>query len=317
MLDVMRGPRRHGRPYFVTAPALPLCASVLVSGLAFWTPLGAQVTQSHIKHGVVYSSMIRNQLSSVPPDRIEGLDTAVPAAAAGDELCFLSPLTGIRSPTTGVTSLEVPGKARKDFQRACRFASDKKPTKAEEHLRKALLEDAQYPAAWVLLGQVLKEQKKPEDARSACTQALRIDPDYVPADLCLADLYAVEQRWEDMLRFANAAVALDPVNDPHAYFYAAGAYLGLHRVAEAERSALKAVEIDKSKREPRTHFLLAQIYEIERKPDAEAAQLQEYLKSVTDPQEVAMVKKYLVDLTGNRGNADPEVAAQQSRERLP
>lgn len=312
MLDVMRGPRCNGRPYFVTAPAFPLCASVLVTGLAtLWTALAAQVTQSHIKHGVVYSSMIRNQLSSVPPDRIEGLDTAAPAAAAGDELCFLSPLTGIRSPTAGVGSLGVPGKARKDFQRACSAASDKKPAKAEEHLRKALQDDAQYPAAWVLLGQVLKEQKKSDDARSACSQALRVDPDYLPADLCLADLYAVEHGWEEMLRFANAAVALDPVDDPHAYFYAAGAYLALHRVAEAERSALKAAEIDKSKREPRTHFLLAQIYEIERKPDAEAAQLQEYLKSATDPQEVAMVKKYLADLTGDRGDANPDVVVQQ------
>jgi Transposase DDE domain len=35
-------------------------------------------------------------------------------------------------------------------------------------------------------------------------------------------------------------------------------------------------------------------------PEAEAAQLQEYLKSATDPQEVAMVKKYLAELAGNR-----------------
>jgi hypothetical protein len=68
---------------------------------------------------------------------------------------------------------------------------------------------------------------------------------------------------------------------------------------EAEKSALKAAEIDKTNREPRTHFLLAQIYEAERKPDAEAAQLEEYLKSVGDPQEKAMVKKYLAELAGN------------------
>jgi hypothetical protein len=38
---------------------------------------------------------------------------------------------------------------------------------------------------------------------------------------------------------------------------------------------------------------------MQRKPDAEAVQLEEYLKSANDPQEVAMVKKYLADLTGN------------------
>ena len=126
----------------------------------------------------------------------------------------------------------------------------------------------------------------------------RADPTYLPADLCLADLCAIEQRWQDMLRFANASIALDPANNFHAYFYAAGAYYGLHQLPEAETNALKAAEIDKDQREPRTHFLLAQIYELQHEPDAEAAQLREYLKSATDPQDVAMVKKYLADLTG-------------------
>jgi tetratricopeptide (TPR) repeat protein len=71
------------------------------------------------------------------------------------------------------------------------------------------------PAAWVLLGQVLKAQQKLEEARHACSQALGSDPNYLPADLCLADLSAIEQRWEEILRYASAAVALDPVNDPH------------------------------------------------------------------------------------------------------
>jgi len=198
--------------------------------------------------------------------------------------------------------LEVSGPARKDFRRACRAASDKKWASAEEHLRKALQKDPQYTAAWVLLGQLLKAQQKPDDARGACSQALRVDPNYLAADLCLADLFAVEQRWEEMLRFANSAVALDPASNPQAYFYAAGAYLGLQRLPEAERSALRAAEIDKTNREPRTHFLLAQIYEVERRPDAEAAQLQEYMKSVNDPEQVAMVKKYLADIARNRRN---------------
>ena len=152
----------------------------------------------------------------------------------------------------------------------------------------------------MLLGQVLKAQKKPDEARDACSQALRADPNYLPADLCLADLCAVEQRWEEMLRFANNAIALDPSDDARAYFYAAGAYFGLHHLPEAEKTALKAAESDQALREPRIHFLLAQIYEIERKPDAEAAQLQVYLKSLTDPQEVAIIRKYLADLRGNR-----------------
>jgi len=94
-------------------------------------------------------------------------------------------------------------------------------------------------------------------------------------------------------------VALDPVNNVHAYFYVAGTYFGLHRLPAAEKNARMAAELDKKQHEPRTHFLLAQIYEMQHKPDAEAAQLREYLKSATDPQDVAMVKKYLADLREN------------------
>lgn len=245
-------------------------------------------------------SLIHSPLPSVPDDRVTGPDRAVSASVTNDESCFMAPLTGVRSPTAGVASFTVPGRARKDFQRACSEVSYKRLAKAEEHLHSALRVDEKYSAAWVLLGQVFKAQQKPEDARSACSHALRVDPNYLPADLCLADLCAIEQKWEEMLHFANMAVALDPTKEPRSYFYVAGGFFGLRRLIEAEKSALKAVEIDSTKREPRTHFLLAQIYEIERKPDAEAAQLEEYLKSAGDPQEITMVKKYLADLTANR-----------------
>ena len=185
----------------------------------------------------------------------------------------------------------MPGRARKDFQRACKAANERRLSKAEEHLRQALQADAQYPAAWLLLGQVLKAQQKPDDARQACAQALKVDPNYLPAGLCLAELCAIEQKWDEMLRLANASIALDPANNFHAYFYAAE-HISDCIGCPKHKNALRAAEIDKDQREPRTHFLLAQIYELQHEPEAEAAQLREYLKSATEPQDVAMVKKY-------------------------
>jgi Tfp pilus assembly protein PilF len=296
----MRGTRRHGRLCFPVEPAFPLWAGVLICITAAFSTvsLTAQATRASLgDHGFGYD--FHNVIPSIPDDRVKVPDRVPTAITSGDESCFMPPLTGVRSPTTGVASLKVEGAARKAFQHGCGAASHKNLSKAEEQLRKALRDNPQYPAAWVLLGQVLKAEQKPEDASDACSQALKVDPNYLPADLCLADVLAAERRWEEMLRFANIAVALDPSNDPQAYFYAAGAYFALHKLEEAEKKALRAAEIDKTRREPRTHFLLAQIYEVERKPDAEAAQLREYLKSVTDPQEVAMVKKYLADLSGN------------------
>jgi len=44
------------------------------------------------------------------------------------------------------------------------------------------------------------------------------------------------------------------------------------------------------------HFLLAQIYEAKGNREGEAAQLREYLKYASDPNDVAMVKRYLSQL---------------------
>jgi hypothetical protein len=57
---------------------------------------------------------------------------------------------------------------------------------------------------------------------------------------------------------------------------------------------LRALEIAKSNVDPRVHFLLAQIYEGDR--ENEAAQLREYLRYATDPNDVAMVRRYLSEL---------------------
>jgi tetratricopeptide (TPR) repeat protein len=142
--------------------------------------------------------------------------------------------------------------------------------------RRALEADALYPAAWVLLGQVLKAQQKPEGARGARAQALRANPNYLPADLCLADLCAIEQRWQDMLRFANATIALEPANNFHAYFLRGW---GILRTAPAARSRDQCFEGGGDRQGPAgnpEHFLRAQIYELQHEPDTEAAQLREY-----------------------------------------
>jgi predicted Zn-dependent protease len=81
-----------------------------------------------------------------------------------------------------------------------------------------------------------------------------------------------------------------------AYEYNAAANLNLHNLPEAEKSALRGAEIDKSNIDPRLHFLLAQIYEAKGDRAGEAAQLREYLKFASDPNDVAMVKNYLADL---------------------
>ena len=95
------------------------------------------------------------------------------------------------------------------------------------------------------------------------------------------------------MKTSERALEIDPATDAIAYDFNAAANFNLHNLSKAERSALRAIDIDRNNSDPRVHFLLAQIYEAEGNPTNEAAQLREYLKYTTDPKDVAMVTGYL------------------------
>ena len=213
-----------------------------------------------------------------------------------DEHCFLPPLNNLDRSSVGVTDLQASSKAQREQEAGCTALRSNKAVEAETHLRKAVKEWPNYSASWVVLGQVLEAQQKFSQAYDACSKPLTDDPKYLPAYLCLADVSARSEKWNEVLQLSNRALVLDPSNNPIAYDYSAAAYLHLNRLPEAEKSALKAVEIDKNNTDPRVHFLLAQIYSAMGDREKAAAQLREYLKFATDPNDVAMVKGYLAQL---------------------
>ena len=213
-----------------------------------------------------------------------------------DGACFLPPLSAVHSHTVPVASLQLSGKARREYETACGALKDKKYDAAEAHLHKAVQQEPKYVTAWVTLGQILAARQHNDEARAACSQAITADANFVPSYLCLADIAARDQKWEEMLKFSSRAIDLDPTDDAVAYDYHAGANLNLHKLPEAERSALRAVEIDKTHSDPRVHFLLAQIYEAKGDAASEAAHLREYLKFATDPKDAEMVRQYLSEL---------------------
>jgi len=209
--------------------------------------------------------------------------------------CFLPPLNGLPMITAGVADLQVSAKPRHEFEEGCASLRNQKAADAEAHLRKALKQDAKFSAAWVLLGQVLEAEQKMDEARDACSRPVA-SSSYLPAYLCLADISARTGNWDDVLKLSARALELDPSTAAPAYSYNAAANYNLHNLPAAEKSALRAVDIDKSNSDPRVHFLLAQIYEAEGNRAAEAVQLREYLKYVTDPADAEMVKKALASL---------------------
>jgi hypothetical protein len=219
-----------------------------------------------------------------------------PPQIAKEENCFLPPLNGVRGATVELSNLQIAAKAKREYEDGCTALRNKRAADAENHLRKAVKQYPRYSAAWVLLGQTLQAQQKTDEAREACSQPVTSDSNYRPAYFCLADIAARSQHWDEVLKYSNRALELDPSSDAVGYAYNAAANLNLHNLPQAEKSALRAADLDKNNADPRIHFLLAQIYEAKGDRAGEAAQLREYLKYASDPADVAMVKSYLAEL---------------------
>jgi tetratricopeptide (TPR) repeat protein len=213
-----------------------------------------------------------------------------------DGTCLLPPLTLASAPTVAAEQLRIPAKASREYEEACSSLRRHKPADAEKHLHAAIHEYAKYSVAWVTLGQVLATETRPDEAQQACSRASVVEPSFAPAYLCLADLAARAHDWPEVLKSTERVLQLGPLYAVVAYEYDAAANLNLHNLAAAEKSGLRAVQMDLDHREPRSHFVLAQIYEAKGDKENEARQLREYLKYADNAADVAAVRNFLLQL---------------------
>jgi tetratricopeptide (TPR) repeat protein len=231
-----------------------------------------------------------------------------------DGSCLLPPLASISpAPTVAAEQLKIPSKASKEYEEACGALRNGKLPDAEKHLRIAVREYGKYSLAWVTLGQVLSAQKRLDEAKVACAQATIADPIFAPAYLCLADFAASSHDWPEVLQLSERALGIGPNYAVIAYEYNAAANLNLHNLVAAEKSALRAVEMDRDHREPRVHFVLAQVYEAKADRENEAKQLREYLKYAGNGADLAIIKAALLQLE-NRPPANTSANAASGKE---
>jgi predicted Zn-dependent protease len=290
-----RGSGRSSRPFSGRIVRVLVFACPLVSFLP-----GAAGQQSSLPIEVIDRPAIAT-LDRVALRNGANKGPAIQGSQGKGDTCLLPPLDFLADPMVPAARLQIPTKAKKEYGEACIALTNNKTEKAEKNLRKAVQEYPKYSAAWVTLGQVLALQQRADEARTACAGVAIEDPSYVPAYLCLADLAARAHDWDDVLRLSSRALEFDPTTNPVTYEYHAAANLNLNKLADAERSGLRAVGIDVNHHEPRVHFVLAQIYEAEGDTANEVTQLQEYLKFAGSPDDAAAVKQYLSELEKRTG----------------
>ena len=282
----------------VFACAVPLQAQRMGGGGGVRGPgstPGSTTTNSSA--GVNTPSVFDRQPTQTNPMQPLIPETTIPKVqVTEDEACLPWALSQIRGATVSVVRLQVPDKARSEFEKACGDFHKKKLADAEQHVRSAIEKYSNYVAAWVMLGEVLAAQQQADKAHEACSHANTTDPTYLPPYICLAELDARSGDWDEILNVTKTALGLNPVGDVYAYFYRAMAFFNKNQLPEAEKSALEAEGIDTNHREATVHYLLAQIYEAKGDVAAAVAEIRQFLKVNQDKQRTEEAKQYLAKL---------------------
>jgi tetratricopeptide (TPR) repeat protein len=217
-----------------------------------------------------------------------------------DEACLPWDLGDMRGATVSATRLGVPGKARSQYDKACSDFKKKKWPEAEQHAREAIEKYSNYPAAWVMLGQVLEGQKKMDEAHEACSKPIKVDPTYLPPYLCLAGLLNHEKKWEDLLSWSDRFLGLNQSGDLYANYYRGMALFHLQKLPDAQKSISRAITLDANHHQPALYFLLAQICGAQGDVAGAGAQIQQFVKYSNSKQDKDDAKEYLSQLEAHQ-----------------
>ncbi len=195
-----------------------------------------------------------------------------------------------------MTALKAPEQAQKAYGKGVAAMIDKKWAAAQKDFERAVEIYPDYAAAWSDLGEVLREQSNREKARTAWERALEVDPKYVKPYVQLTRLDLEEKRMEDAASLAERALAMNPIEFPAIYFYDAAANYNLKRLAAAEKSVRRAIDLDTRHEIPRAEVLLGSVLAAEGDRRGALEHLRKYLEISPKAPDAAEVKQIIAKL---------------------
>lgn len=186
---------------------------------------------------------------------------------------------GSRRRTVNLTSLEVPGDAREQYQKAREEMRKDRPnySRAIKHLERALKIHPEYANAWSQLGRARSALDDDSGARQAYEKAISVDPEYLRPYLGLCRLELESNHWEKLAELSGYVLEKNPTI-VGAQYYQALARFSLGDLEAAEKWALAVRQNSDSSVFPTTLFVLGAIRAQKGDIPGAAEQFQRYLE---------------------------------------
>ena len=223
----------------------------------------------------------------------------------------LTRIAGVTGSSISVTSMLVPGNARKEFEKGDKDARSNHLPSAAEHLEKAVAQYDKYAAAWFELGGVYASSKEMDKSRQAFEKSIEADPHYIPPYVSLANLQLQNNEFEPAIETAGKALDLDPTIGTANLIQAIGNFR-LNRLDAAEKSAQQA-EKGPHADMPDLHALHAQILLQEHDVPGAAAQMRAYLKEFPKGRFAAEIRTNLQQIDAADANSGSGSNSSQAR----
>jgi len=240
---------------------------------------GAMLSAQNNSQSPIADCELRTELSGYASTAIR-LDQTMANSNVG--IIMLHSRTKKSEGMVSVASLEVPPKARKEYEKGSELLESGNFPEAEKRLQRAIELYPKFAEAWLRMGDLEQRRKNKDRAIEDYQQAINADPNFPLPYLRMAYISAVSRDWEQTRRLTERLITLDPVNFPLAYYYNGAAELNLKHIDKAETSALRAESMDKQHAEPTVELLLAAIYSAKGSYSSAADHYRQYLKLVPD-----------------------------------
>ncbi|MBZ5571478.1 MAG: tetratricopeptide repeat protein [Acidobacteriia bacterium] len=203
--------------------------------------------------------------------------TESPSFEVGDTSQSVEVRTTARqpSPTVSVLDLNIPSKARKEFERASAQIAKNAWNKALEHLQKAVAIYPQYAAAYNNLGVAYAHLGDRDLERAALHKAVSLNDHFAPALTNLARMAIVDRNLPEAEAMLSRATAVDP-NDLQVLVLLAKLQLLNRHFEEAIASCHKVHSMQHSSLSL-VHYIAARALEGENRPADAVSELHTFL----------------------------------------